>query len=290
MLLAVDDEVPDAVVDQIRNHPAVLDVWSSGPPPTVELLSLRDRGARPPGPLRSFRTASTRSWSCSATARPSSSSRSASRAPMEAPLTALGERQAEPGRPASGRPRPSRRCRSRYARPSRSSTRRWAGAPHRGARGRGDGRRRPRHSPTPPRPWTSRRSPRARGKGSPTRRSRPASATRWPPGGAGRPASTRPAERASSRFGPRRGLAGGILAELAGRHRAGHARPKPGPRLRRRRPDARRWSLIVGHGGVFRVVVCALLGLPLEHFWNFDFGLGAITVVEIRPDAPSCAP
>ena len=44
----------------------------------------------------------------------------------------------------------------------------------------------------------------------------------------------------------------------------------------------RRWSLIVAHGGVFRVVVCALLGLPLEHFWNFDFGLGAITVIEIR--------
>ena len=27
MLLAVDDEVSDAVVEQIRNHPAVLDVW-----------------------------------------------------------------------------------------------------------------------------------------------------------------------------------------------------------------------------------------------------------------------
>jgi phosphoserine phosphatase len=46
--------------------------------------------------------------------------------------------------------------------------------------------------------------------------------------------------------------------------------------------DPRRWALIVGHGGVFRVVVCALLGLSLDHFWNFDFGLAAITVVEIR--------
>ena len=27
MLLAVDDEVSNAVVDQIRNHPSVLDVW-----------------------------------------------------------------------------------------------------------------------------------------------------------------------------------------------------------------------------------------------------------------------
>jgi broad specificity phosphatase PhoE len=47
-------------------------------------------------------------------------------------------------------------------------------------------------------------------------------------------------------------------------------------------PDRRRWSLIVGHGGVFRVIACVLLDLPLEHFWNFDFGLGAIAVVEIR--------
>ncbi len=47
-------------------------------------------------------------------------------------------------------------------------------------------------------------------------------------------------------------------------------------------PDLRRWSLIVGHGGIFRVVACLLLGLSMEHFWNFDFGLGAISVVEIR--------
>jgi phosphoserine phosphatase len=46
--------------------------------------------------------------------------------------------------------------------------------------------------------------------------------------------------------------------------------------------DRRRWALIVGHGGVFRVVACVVLDLPLEHFWNFDFGLGAISVVEIR--------
>jgi broad specificity phosphatase PhoE len=46
--------------------------------------------------------------------------------------------------------------------------------------------------------------------------------------------------------------------------------------------DTRRWSLIVAHGGVFRMVACALLELPPEHFWNFDFGLAAITAVEIR--------
>ena len=47
-------------------------------------------------------------------------------------------------------------------------------------------------------------------------------------------------------------------------------------------PDRRRWALVVGHGGVFRVVICLLLGLPPESFWSFDFGLAAISVVEIR--------
>jgi len=45
---------------------------------------------------------------------------------------------------------------------------------------------------------------------------------------------------------------------------------------------APRWSLVVAHAGVFRVVLCALLDLPAESFWSFDFGLAAITVVEIR--------
>ena len=47
-------------------------------------------------------------------------------------------------------------------------------------------------------------------------------------------------------------------------------------------PVEKRWALLVGHGGVFRVVMCVLLGLPMEHFWNFDFGLGGVSVIEIR--------
>lgn len=47
-------------------------------------------------------------------------------------------------------------------------------------------------------------------------------------------------------------------------------------------PAEKCWAILVGHGGVFRVLVCVLLGLPLEHFWNFDFGLAALTVIEIR--------
>ena len=47
-------------------------------------------------------------------------------------------------------------------------------------------------------------------------------------------------------------------------------------------PAEKRWALLVGHAGVFRVVVCVLLGLSLDHFWNFDFGLGGVSVIEIR--------
>jgi broad specificity phosphatase PhoE len=46
--------------------------------------------------------------------------------------------------------------------------------------------------------------------------------------------------------------------------------------------DSPRWALVVGHAGVFRVLLCSLLGLPAEHFWNFDFGLAALSVIEIR--------
>lgn len=42
------------------------------------------------------------------------------------------------------------------------------------------------------------------------------------------------------------------------------------------------WTLIVGHDGVFRVTILALLDLPLTRFWAFPFALCGITVVEIR--------
>lgn len=42
------------------------------------------------------------------------------------------------------------------------------------------------------------------------------------------------------------------------------------------------WSLLVGHDGVFKVVVLALLELPLERFWTFAFGLTGITILAIH--------
>jgi probable phosphoglycerate mutase len=46
------------------------------------------------------------------------------------------------------------------------------------------------------------------------------------------------------------------------------------------------WALVVGHDGVFKVLILALLDLPLERFWLVPFALCGITVVEIRAGRP----
>jgi phosphoserine phosphatase len=42
------------------------------------------------------------------------------------------------------------------------------------------------------------------------------------------------------------------------------------------------WSLVVGHDGIFKLVMLALLDLPIERFWVFSFALCGMTVVELR--------
>ncbi len=42
------------------------------------------------------------------------------------------------------------------------------------------------------------------------------------------------------------------------------------------------WAVLVGHDGVFKVTLLALLDLPLARFWLIPFALCGITVVEIR--------
>lgn len=51
-------------------------------------------------------------------------------------------------------------------------------------------------------------------------------------------------------------------------------------------PDDRPWSVLVGHDGVFKVLLLTLLDLPLERFWSFSFGLCGISVVELRAGRP----
>ncbi len=51
-------------------------------------------------------------------------------------------------------------------------------------------------------------------------------------------------------------------------------------------PSDEPWSVIVGHDGVFKVALLALLDLPLARFWVLPFALCGITVVEIRNGRP----
>ena len=41
--------------------------------------------------------------------------------------------------------------------------------------------------------------------------------------------------------------------------------------------------MLVGHGGPYKVLVCSLLGLPLEHYWQFRFGMGSVSIIDIYP-------
>ncbi len=69
--------------------------------------------------------------------------------------------------------------------------------------------------------------------------------------------------------------------------RLGAAAPVPGARrshvLGYADPPADEpWAVIVGHDGVFKVTLLALLDVPLARFWSFPFALCGITVVELR--------
>lgn len=50
--------------------------------------------------------------------------------------------------------------------------------------------------------------------------------------------------------------------------------------------DGQPWSVLVGHDGVFKVVMLALFDLPLARFWSFSLGLTGISVIEIRGGRP----
>jgi broad specificity phosphatase PhoE len=42
--------------------------------------------------------------------------------------------------------------------------------------------------------------------------------------------------------------------------------------------------MVVGHGGPYKVLACSLLGLPLEHYWQFRFGMASVSVIDIFPN------
>jgi broad specificity phosphatase PhoE len=51
-------------------------------------------------------------------------------------------------------------------------------------------------------------------------------------------------------------------------------------------PSEQPWSIVVGHDGVFKVLLLTLFGLPLDHFWMWSFDLCGISVVEFRAGRP----
>lgn len=46
------------------------------------------------------------------------------------------------------------------------------------------------------------------------------------------------------------------------------------------------WTILVGHDGVFKVVLLTLFGLPLERFWMWSSELCGISVIELRAGRP----
>jgi broad specificity phosphatase PhoE len=82
----------------------------------------------------------------------------------------------------------------------------------------------------------------------------------------------------------------GSLAELIGRlAAAGGPKPAPGAIVDRSpvagyQPDDldQPWSVVVGHDGVFKVLLLTLFDLPLERFWMWSFDLCGLTVIELR--------
>jgi broad specificity phosphatase PhoE len=82
----------------------------------------------------------------------------------------------------------------------------------------------------------------------------------------------------------------GSLAEIIGRLAAsGGAKPTDDGRGDRspvagyQRDDVDQpWSVVVGHDGVFKVLLLTLFDLPLERFWMWSFDLCGLTVIELR--------
>jgi broad specificity phosphatase PhoE len=76
-----------------------------------------------------------------------------------------------------------------------------------------------------------------------------------------------------------------LLAELAVAGRPGTiASPQVqgyGPRV-----GDQSWTVVVGHDGVFKILLLTLFDLPLERFWMWSFDLCGISVIELRAGRP----
>jgi probable phosphoglycerate mutase len=76
-----------------------------------------------------------------------------------------------------------------------------------------------------------------------------------------------------------------LLVELAAAGRPGSIDAPQVSGYRDPVPD-QPWTVLVGHDGVFKVVLLALFDLPLERFWMWSSDLCGITVLELRAGRP----
>ena len=77
----------------------------------------------------------------------------------------------------------------------------------------------------------------------------------------------------------------GILSRLAARGVPGSFdRPQVAGYLEP--PVGQPWSILVGHDGVFKVLMLTLFDLPLDKFWMWSFDLCGIVVIEFRAGRP----
>jgi broad specificity phosphatase PhoE len=86
-----------------------------------------------------------------------------------------------------------------------------------------------------------------------------------------------------------RGALGQLIGRLAASDgaSAGRAAADPSPVAGYRTAVTDQpWSVVVGHDGVFKVLLLTLFDLPLDHFWMWSFDLCGFTVIELRAGRP----
>ncbi len=76
-----------------------------------------------------------------------------------------------------------------------------------------------------------------------------------------------------------------LLGELAAAGRPGSIDAPQVAGYRDAVPD-HPWTIVVGHDGLFKVLLLTLFGLPLEKFWMWSSDLCGITVLELRAGRP----
>jgi broad specificity phosphatase PhoE len=76
-----------------------------------------------------------------------------------------------------------------------------------------------------------------------------------------------------------------LLAELAAAGTPGSI-DRPQVAGYRDRTADQPWTIVVGHDGIFKVVLLTLFDLPLERFWMWSFDVCGISVIEFRAGRP----